>query len=87
MAKLTKQQIREIVTRFRAGESPAQIAREHSIHPSTIYFHDEKTQTADIYDGGSVYSIIKTETQYVCIHPSTKCLVCGKLEDVILRNL
>lgn len=83
--RLSKEQIREIVTSFNSGEGAAQIARRFNIDRSTVTYHVTKYEEANAF-GTSFYSSIKVTTQHECIHPSVKCAVCGLRKDTLIRK-
>lgn len=85
MAKLSKENIREIIAEHQKGVPTAHIAEQFHVDRSTISYHIEKLESAFVLDG-NVYSLIKAETQHQCIHPSMKCSVCGVFHDTILRE-
>jgi hypothetical protein len=85
MVRLSKQEIREIIAAFYGGESVPDIARRTRRDRKTISYHIEKYDEA--YGGtGGYIAMVKVEIQHECIHPSMKCLCCGKAQDIIFRE-
>lgn len=85
MHRLSKQEIREIVAAFFGGEAIPDIAKRMSRDRKTVEYHIEKYQEAYGTSGGYI-ARLKTEIQHECIHPSLRCLCCGKLEDILKRE-
>jgi hypothetical protein len=82
--RLSKDDIRDIITAHLAEESHASIARRKGCDRSTVAYHIQLFD--DAYKGGrSIYSIMKTEVQHQCVHPSFVCLLCKVHRDAIMR--
>lgn len=85
MAKLSKENIRDILTDHSRGVAEIELAVKFKVDQSTISYHVTKFRNSGIYDC-NVYALIKTEVQHICKHPSTKCLGCGKIADTLFRD-
>lgn len=84
MARLSREQIQEILVKHSQGVKQSQIAREEDVDPSTVRYHIEIFEQT-YGSTAAVYSLIKP-VQRACQHPSMKCLVCGKAQDHIHRH-
>lgn len=85
MHRLSKEEIRDIVAAFYAGEAVPAIAKRIGRDRKTVEYHIEKYQEA-YGTGGGYIARLKAEIQHECIHPSLRCLCCGKLEDILHRE-
>jgi IS30 family transposase len=84
---LTQAQISEIIVSYNGGtgESKNAIARRLGVDHSTIHYHIEKYERS-YPEQSNVYALVRIQARKVCIHPSSKCSVCGKHNDEIRRE-
>lgn len=84
---LSSTNIREIIDLHIKGEPKLQIARKMGVDNATVHYHINKYKDsmADPEDG-DVYTLVKIQAKFECIHPSLKCSCCGKLVDHIRRE-
>lgn len=82
---LTRAEITEIIVSHNAGEMQADLARRFGVDHSTINYHLGKYRAAYPEQGG-IYSLIKVDVARVCLHPSSKCTLCGEMRDEIRRE-
>lgn len=82
---LNQAEISQIIARYYAGETQTALADEFQIDRSTIHYHVDKYERAYPEQGG-IYSVIKVETRRTCLHPSSRCSVCGEMWDQLARN-
>lgn len=79
---LSKADVADIINSFNAGETKTQIALRYGIDHSTVIYHIRKYERQGSSD---VYSVITVQAPKPCIHPSTRCLVCGVPQDELRR--
>lgn len=88
MVRLSKDEIREIIAAYYGGESPASIATRTNRDRKTISYHIQKYERyeEEYGSGDGYFTMIRVEIQHECLHPSLKCLCCGKAHDILKRE-
>ncbi len=81
---LNREEISELISAFHAGETQTSIAARFQVDRSTVHYHVEKFEQA-YPEQESVYAIIKAKVRKVCLHPSTRCSLCGEMADTLFR--
>lgn len=82
---LSRTEISEIIVSHNAGETQASLAQRFGVDHSTIHYHLNKYQRAYPEQGG-IYSLIKINIRKTCVHPSSRCTLCGKMKDELSRT-
>lgn len=81
---LSRAEISEIIVSHNAGETQASLAQRFGVDHSTIHYHLNKYQKAYPEQGG-IYAVIKVNVRKTCVHPSSRCTLCGKMRDELSR--
>lgn len=81
---LTKAEISDIVASHAQGETQASLARRYGIDHSTVHYHVQAYERAYPEQGG-IYAVIKVDTRKTCLHPSSRCTICGEMKDELIR--
>lgn len=81
---LSKAQIMEIVAMHHDGLTHAQIAIKFDVDRSTVSYHVEKYDSA-YPEQPSFYASLKAKIKKTCIHPSSRCTICGLMRDELIR--
>lgn len=82
---LSQSEVHDILRSFDAGETKSQIATRYGIDHSTVIYHIRKHERRGSFSS-DIYEVVTVQTPRECIHPSTKCLVCGVPQDELRRN-
>jgi len=82
---LSKDEIMEIVLQSHKGVPSDVLAARFQCDRSTITYHVRKYEAA-YEEQESAYAIIKSRIKKVCLHPSSKCTLCGVMKDELYRN-
>lgn len=81
---LTQHEVHDIIRSFNAGETKSQIALRYGIDHSTVIYHIRKHERLGSFSS-DVYAVVAVQEPKPCIHPSSKCLVCGLPQDELRR--
>jgi hypothetical protein len=81
---LSQSEVHDIIRSFNDGETKSQIALRYGIDHSTVIYHIRKHERLGSYSS-DVYAVVAVEPK-PCIHPSMKCLVCGRAQDELRRE-
>lgn len=82
---LSRAEITDIVVSHNSGETQASLARRFGVDHSTIIYHVRKYEGSYLEDG-SIYAVVKANVRSVCVHPSSRCTLCGEMRDELLRT-
>jgi IS30 family transposase len=81
---LSQSEVHDILRSFDAGETKSQIATRYGIDHSTVIYHIRKHERRGSLSS-DVYAVVAVREPKPCIHPSSKCLVCGLPQDELRR--
>lgn len=82
-SKLSRTDIADIIQSYEAGETKSQIAVRYNIDHSTVIYHISKHERMG--SSSEIYAVVQIPKR-PCIHPSMKCLVCGRPQDELRRE-
>ena len=83
--QLSKTQIMELVAMHHAGETHTEIAVKFEVDRSTVSYHITKYEQA-YPEQPSFYAALKARIKKTCIHPSSRCTICGFMRDDLARQ-